>query len=164
MITRSGTGARFDCHLPDGWRPRASVSRAAWFTCAEALANATKHAPGAEVDISARLLGDRLVLVVRDDGPGGADVGGHGLGGLVERAAALGGTLTARSPAVGGSELELRLPVGSTRATEALEGRTLEVNAGRSSAGRSGVGPRGTTPEREPRVVPAALRVPTTSA
>lgn len=113
LVARSGTGARLACDLPHGWRPRASVARAAWFTCAEGLANATKHAPGAAVVISARLSGDQLWLLVRDDGPGGVDVGGHGLGGLVERATALGGTLTARSGASGGSELELRLPVTS---------------------------------------------------
>lgn len=113
LVARSGTGARLDCQLPEGWRPRPSVSRAAWFTCAEGLANATKHAPGAEVVISVRLSAGELRLVVRDDGPGGVDVTGHGLGGLVERATALGGTLTARSRATGGAELELRLPVTS---------------------------------------------------
>lgn len=113
LVARSGTAARLVCDLPEGWRPRASVSRAAWFTCAEGLANATKHAPGAKVVISARLSGDQFRLVVRDDGPGGVDVSGHGLGGLVERATALGGTLIARSGAMGGAELELRLPIGS---------------------------------------------------
>jgi TRAP-type C4-dicarboxylate transport system substrate-binding protein len=111
LVARSGTGARLSCHLPEDWRPRPSVSRAAWFTCAEGLANATKHAPGARVVVSALLTGDELRLVVRDDGPGGVDLAGHGLGGLVERATALGGTLTARSGATGGAELELRLPV-----------------------------------------------------
>ena len=113
LVARSGTGALLECHLPEGWRPPPSVSRAAWFTCAEGLANATKHAPGAEVVVIARLSGDELRLVVRDDGPGGVDLTGHGLGGLLERATALGGTLTARSRTSGGAELELRLPVTS---------------------------------------------------
>ena len=125
LISRSRTGARFDCQLPEDWRPRASVSRAAWFTCAEGLANATKHAPGAEVVISARLSGDEFRLVVRDDGPGGADVAGHGLGGLMERATALGGTFTARSGVGGGSELELRLPVASQGSAD--PGRTAQA-------------------------------------
>lgn len=157
LIARSGTGARFDCRLPDGWRPRASVSRAAWFTCAEALTNATKHAPGAVVDISVTLSGDQLILVVRDDGPGGVDVGGHGLGGLVERATALGGTLTARSQAGGGgSELVLRLPVGSTGVPAALDGRAPD--------GRAPDGEDLATADRAPWIGRVVVRVPTTLA
>jgi signal transduction histidine kinase len=61
--------------------------------------------------VSARRRGDLLVLVVGDDGRGGAAEGtGTGLAGLGTRLDALGGTLVVTSPAGGPTELRMESP------------------------------------------------------
>jgi len=73
-----------------------TVGLAAYRIMQEALANAARHAPGGSVTIDARGLSDRLELEVRNRRTGPATPGGgHGLIGMRERAALLGGTLTA---------------------------------------------------------------------
>jgi signal transduction histidine kinase len=70
----------------------------------EALTNARRHAPGAAVDVELRYHGDDLVVRVYDNGPGPASNGGsgHGLAGMRERAAMVGGQVTAgAAPGVG---------------------------------------------------------------
>ncbi len=64
----------------------------------EALANAARHAPGVPVTVGARGRPDRLDLRVcnRLAGPVPDGAAGHGLIGMRERVALLGGTLTAR--------------------------------------------------------------------
>jgi signal transduction histidine kinase len=65
----------------------------------EALTNALKHAPGAQVQASLRRTPDELVIEVRDDGvngsPAASSGGGYGLVGMRERVALYGGTLEA---------------------------------------------------------------------
>jgi signal transduction histidine kinase len=54
----------------------------------------------------------RLVVVVGDDGVGGADPArGSGLVGLGDRVQALGGTISVHSPAGAGTTLQVDLPV-----------------------------------------------------
>ena len=73
-----------------------TVGLAAYRIMQEALANAARHAPGGPVTIDARALEDRLELEVRNRRTGPETPGGgHGLIGMRERAALLGGTLTA---------------------------------------------------------------------
>ena len=45
---------------------------AAYFVCAEALANVVKHAHASHVRVSARIRGGAYVVEIRDDGVGGA--------------------------------------------------------------------------------------------
>ncbi len=52
-----------------------------------------------------------LAVEVRDDGAGGADPEGHGLVGVADRVAALGGTPRIDSPRGGGTVLAARLPL-----------------------------------------------------
>jgi signal transduction histidine kinase len=52
-----------------------------------------------------------LRVEVRDDGVGGADPRSHGLVGMSDRAAALGGRLEIHSPAGGGTTVIATLPV-----------------------------------------------------
>jgi signal transduction histidine kinase len=52
-----------------------------------------------------------LQVVVSDDGTGGADPDGHGLLGLGDRAAALGGRLWVDSPPGGGTVVTAQLPL-----------------------------------------------------
>ena len=87
-----------------------------WFTCAEGLANATKHAPGSNVVIRLQPGNTTVVMTVSDDGPGGADVTGSGLAGLRERAEAAGGSLTVDSTVDVGTTLRLEFPTRSASA------------------------------------------------
>jgi signal transduction histidine kinase len=97
--------------VPD--RPPAVVETAAYFVVAEAMANAAKHADATRITV--RIMRDpaRLVVEVRDDGRGGADVAGAGLTGLRRRVEALDGTLAVTSPSGGGTVLRAELPCAS---------------------------------------------------
>ncbi len=78
--------------LPEG------LDLSAYRIVQEALSNASRYAPGSEVSVEVRYDEDALRLAVRDSGPHGtpeAGGGGHGLVGMRERVAMLGGTLSA---------------------------------------------------------------------
>jgi signal transduction histidine kinase len=79
----------------------------------EALTNARRHAPGATVDVEIAYGADSLRVTVRDDGPGsdGAELDGHGLVGMRERATIAGGTLRAGTAEDGGFAIEAELPL-----------------------------------------------------
>ncbi|WP_331717270.1 sensor histidine kinase [Yinghuangia sp. ASG 101] len=101
----------------------------------EALTNARRHAPGAAVDVELRYTASDLHLRIRDNGPGpgtaapgrdrpgaaerdsrGVAVArapetGHGLVGMRERAAMVGGELTTGAAPGGGFVVNVRLPV-----------------------------------------------------
>jgi hypothetical protein len=79
----------------------------------EALTNARRHAPGSAVDVELHYAQDVLRLRVRDNGPGpGSAVdSGHGLVGMRERAAMVGGTMSAGPARHGGFLVEVVLPV-----------------------------------------------------
>ena len=94
-----------------------SVDVAAYRIVQEALTNARRHAPGAEVDVEMSYRDDALLLRVRDFGPGvvnGEPAAGHGLMGMRERATLAGGTFSS-GPAVGGGfEVVATLPTTET--------------------------------------------------
>ncbi|MEU7474706.1 histidine kinase [Lentzea sp. NPDC042327] len=74
----------------------AQVSVALHRVLLEALTNVRRHASATEVRVTARSDGDELVLEVENDGvTGEAADGGHGVLGMGERVAALGGELVA---------------------------------------------------------------------
>ncbi|MEV6243369.1 histidine kinase [Lentzea sp. NPDC051838] len=75
----------------------------------EALTNAHKHAPGAEVDLVLEYTATTIKLTVTDDGPGGEQGSGMGINGMRERAALLGGTLFA-GPEGPGWTVRMELP------------------------------------------------------
>jgi signal transduction histidine kinase len=121
-LTRGGLAAGLetlvdDVALPVRLRvtaPRLSpaLETTAYFVIAEALTNVVKHAHAREAVIEAGLVGDRLVIEVRDDGDGGADpAGGTGLVGLLDRVEAGNGTLSLSSPAGAGTTVHVELPV-----------------------------------------------------
>jgi signal transduction histidine kinase len=73
-----------------------TVGLAAYRIVQEALANAARHAPGSPVTVDGRGHPDRLELTVRNRRTGPTTSSdGHGLIGMRERAALLGGSLTA---------------------------------------------------------------------
>ncbi|GAA3525723.1 histidine kinase [Nonomuraea rosea] len=106
----SGTGTRLILRgTPVVLDP--GVELAAYRIIQEALTNARRHAPGAAVDVELDYTGAELLLSVRDNGPGSGDAGGgHGLSGMRERAAAVGGELRTGPAPGGGFRVEARLP------------------------------------------------------
>lgn len=96
----------------------AAVDLTAYRLVQEALTNAHKHAgPGARAEVSLLRGADSLQLTVLDDGagppPGGTGGGGHGLVGMRERAAVLGGRCEAgpRDGGVPGFRVRATLPL-----------------------------------------------------
>jgi signal transduction histidine kinase len=91
----------------------AGVDLTAYRIVQEALTNARRHAPGAAVEVELRFEADALHLRVRDDGPGPGEgePRGHGLLGMRERAASVGGTLRSGRAEAGGFEVEAELPL-----------------------------------------------------
>jgi signal transduction histidine kinase len=94
-------------------RLAAPVELAAYFTVAEALTNAVKHAEARSARVRLWRDGDRLRIEIRDDGRGGANPQGHGLDGLGKRLAALDGTLAIASPRGGPTVLYAEVPCES---------------------------------------------------
>jgi signal transduction histidine kinase len=89
------------------------VGLAAFRIVQEALTNTLRHAPRAAVDVEVHYGDGELRLRIRDNGPGlerTAPAGGHGLAGMRERAAAVGGELRAGAATAGGFLVEARLP------------------------------------------------------
>jgi signal transduction histidine kinase len=90
-----------------------SIDLAAYRIVQEALTNARRHAPGADVDVEVSYRDQALSLRVRDYGPGargGEPVEGHGLMGMRERAALAGGTFSSGQAEGGGFEVTITLP------------------------------------------------------
>jgi signal transduction histidine kinase len=106
------TAIPVDLAIPDDLTGGPAVDAAAYFLCAEAVANATRHAPGGRVSITvSRKLG-ALSVLIQDDGPGGADESlGTGLRGLRDRVEAMDGTLRIDSAPDTGTRLEATIPV-----------------------------------------------------
>jgi signal transduction histidine kinase len=96
--------------MPERLKP--PVESAAYFVVAEALANAGKHSRAGRVDVRIMRAGSAVSVEVHDDGVGGADPFGSGLGGLRRRVEALDGTLTVLSPAGGPTMVRAELPCG----------------------------------------------------
>jgi predicted ATPase/signal transduction histidine kinase len=88
------------------------VEVSAYYVVAEALTNAAKHARASAVSVRIELDGTALLVVVSDDGVGGASLArGTGLVGLNDRVEALGGRLVIDSPDGAGTSLRVELPV-----------------------------------------------------
>ena len=88
------------------------VEAAAFFTVSEALTNVAKYAGATVVRVDLRTAGERLEIVVADDGVGGAvEEGGSGLRGLADRLGALGGELGVVSPPGEGTRLRASIPL-----------------------------------------------------
>jgi signal transduction histidine kinase len=89
-----------------------SAEVAAYYVVAEALTNAAKHARASKVDVCVGTEGTNLLLLIRDDGIGGADASkGSGLIGLIDRVEAIGGKLQISSQTRAGTSLRVTLPI-----------------------------------------------------
>lgn len=95
----------------------AVVDLAAYRIVQESLTNALRYAGPASVSVALSYQPDHLVVEVIDDGRGRPEVagagGGHGITGMQERAAAVGGTLHAGARPQGGFAVRARLPAGA---------------------------------------------------
>jgi signal transduction histidine kinase len=85
----------------------------AYFVVSEALANVAKHSDAGVCRVEVACSGDRLRVVVEDDGAGGAVLApGHGMAGLADRLTAVDGVLRVDSPRGGPTRLTAELPCG----------------------------------------------------
>jgi signal transduction histidine kinase len=116
----SGSGIRLIVHGPMTTLDP-GIELAAYRIIQEALTNARRHAEGAAVDVELHYTAGALRLRVRDNGPGPPPIpdpaatapplGGHGLLGMRERAAAVGGDLRTGPATGGGFLVEATLPI-----------------------------------------------------
>ncbi|MCW2869941.1 MAG: two-component system sensor kinase [Streptomyces oryziradicis] len=92
-------------------RPSPTVEAVAYFVVSEALANVVKHARASRADVTIERWGGTLLVVIADDGVGGADTsGGTGLAGLAGRVGSVDGTLSVKSPVGGPTVVTVELP------------------------------------------------------
>lgn len=117
-VRATGLGVDLAADL-DGESIPEVISATAYRIIQEALTNVMRHAgPGAGVRAHVKTVHGRLEIDVTDDGMGAVvPVGapGHGLKGLAERVAAVGGELDAGPAPGGGFTLHALLPLGAKR-------------------------------------------------
>jgi signal transduction histidine kinase len=90
----------------------AGVDLAAYRIVQEALTNARRHAPGAAVEVELRYADGTLHVAIRDEGPGPSGAAeGHGLLGMRERAATVGGSIHTGPGERAGFVVEAELPI-----------------------------------------------------
>jgi PAS domain S-box-containing protein len=99
-----------ECDLSVDRLPPA-IEASAYFVIAESLTNVVKHARASAATVVARVHDGTLRIRVQDDGVGGARPGGHGLLGLADRLAVLGGRLLVETPADGGTLIAADIPI-----------------------------------------------------
>ena len=92
-------------------RPPPTIEAVAYFVVSESLTNITKHAQASQAEVVVQRAGDRLHIIISDDGVGGADPArGTGLAGLAKRAASVDGTFEIASPSGGPTLITVDLP------------------------------------------------------
>ncbi len=120
-LVRSVRGAGVDVSLSRIGEVRpvpATVALSAYRIVQEALTNTLRHTPGSCARVALHYRDEELVIQVCDDGPAAAPVRpaeGHGIAGMRERAAAVGGTLDAGPAPGGGFQVAATLPLGRER-------------------------------------------------
>jgi signal transduction histidine kinase len=84
----------------------------AYYVVSEALTNVAKHAHASVVVVEVTPVDDTLLVCVRDDGIGGAELGrGSGLVGLKDRVESLGGRISVQSAPGAGTSVRAELPL-----------------------------------------------------
>lgn len=119
----AGAGLAVDLRVTGDVRDLpAAVDLSAYRVVQEALTNVLRHAGVANAEVRVDYCADEVTVEVTDEGTGVRrdgtdpvdDESGHGLAGMRERVAALGGRLSAGPRAGGGFRVYARLPVGPT--------------------------------------------------
>jgi signal transduction histidine kinase len=108
VASRCTVPVRVDVDLPA--RPVPAIEGIAYFTVSELLQNISKHSGARTASVDVWRAENRLMLQVSDDGRGGANATGGGLGGLAERLEAVDGLLVVVSPAGGPTVITAELP------------------------------------------------------
>ncbi|HEV8559780.1 MAG TPA: sensor histidine kinase [Actinophytocola sp.] len=114
------TGLRVELHIVGTLRtlPQA-VDLTGYRIVQEALTNVVRHAHASTATVRIGYTDDAVRLEITDDGtgavvrPNGGQTGGHGLIGMAERAAAVGGELATGAGPAGGFRVQARLPAGT---------------------------------------------------
>ncbi len=110
IAQRSAIPVDLDVRIARRLPERIEVST--YYVISEALTNAVKYSRASTVRISLAAEDSTVRLSVRDDGDGGAEVGGgSGLIGLKDRVETLGGRIDIVSPVGGGTSLFAEIPV-----------------------------------------------------
>jgi signal transduction histidine kinase len=111
VTARCGVPTRLE--IGDLGRVPAAVEAVAYFAVAEALTNVAKHSRATAAGVRVSRTGDRLSVVITDNGTGGADHRrGTGLAGIRRRVLALDGTVELDSPAGGPTTITMELTCG----------------------------------------------------
>ena len=123
-LTRNGLAAGIEALVTDTPIPveltldvprlPASIETTGYFTVAEAITNAVKHAHATLVRVSCAMSStkEELIITIEDDGLGGANPSlGTGLTGLRDRIEASGGTIVIESDPRHGTHIIARVPV-----------------------------------------------------
>jgi signal transduction histidine kinase len=109
VVARMLIPVRLTVDLPR--RPSPVIEAVAYFVVSESLTNITKHAAASQAEVVVQQAGDRLHIIVSDDGAGGADPArGTGLAGLAKRAASVDGMFEIASPPGGPTLITVDLP------------------------------------------------------
>jgi signal transduction histidine kinase len=89
-----------------------AVEAAVYYVVSESLANVSKYAQASAVKVTVERLNGSALVVVADDGVGGADpLRGSGLRGLADRVASLRGKLAIHSPPGAGTQVRAEIPL-----------------------------------------------------
>ena len=109
VAARMPVPVRLTVDLPR--RPPPVIEAVAYFVVSEALTNVAKHAQASQAEVFVQRTGDRLHVIISDDGVGGADPArGTGLAGLAKRASSVDGTFEIASPPGGPTLITVDLP------------------------------------------------------
>ncbi|GGU92570.1 histidine kinase [Streptomyces litmocidini] len=109
VASRCAVPVSVDVDLPG--RPAPAIEGIAYFTASELLRNVSRHSGARRAWVDVWRTEDRLMLQVRDDGAGGAEVGaGGGLADLSGRVGAVDGVLAVDSPGGGPTTVTAELP------------------------------------------------------
>ena len=98
-------------------RRSAELEVALYFCCSEAVQNAIKHASASRIEVELDTVGDRVMLLVRDDGTGFEPpaVPAGGLGNMRDRVDSVGGDLVVRANDLGGTDVVATIPADAAR-------------------------------------------------
>ncbi|KEF02545.1 histidine kinase [Streptomyces rimosus] len=92
-------------------RPAAAIEGITYFTVSELLQNVSKHARATAATVDVWHAGDRIMVLVTDNGQGGATTeAGSGLAGLAERLGSVDGLPVVDSPVGGPTSITAELP------------------------------------------------------
>jgi signal transduction histidine kinase len=116
LVAARRAGAAVTLQMPDNTEKLpASVGLTAYRIVQESLSNATRHAPGARISVTVEEAPPYVLITVTNEpsatGQPDADGTGHGLAGMRERVALLGGQLRAGPEPDGGFAVRAVLPM-----------------------------------------------------